>query len=156
LCQKAFSIITGIGLRALQTYVAEVKRGVEPNSRAGRREGWEMTKTELARAWLSHYADLHDSMPHKSIRGVTEVHLDSPSKKEVYYIYVNYMVSSGHSYAEDVLPYTSFSRVWGRDFRWLKVKKEKDIKNKCLVCEDLEVSERIRTIGLTHVRWLQQ
>jgi hypothetical protein len=73
LCQKAFCMITGVGLRSLQTYTALVEQGIEPNSLAGRRQGDAMAKTEMARAWLNHYANLHDSLPNKSQRGVTEV-----------------------------------------------------------------------------------
>jgi hypothetical protein len=75
LCQKAFCMITGLGLRTLQTYIALVQRGVAPNAVVGRKRGEGMVKTEMARAWLTHYADLHDSSPYRSHRGVTEVRI---------------------------------------------------------------------------------
>lgn len=66
-------MITGLSVRCLHTYIANVERGIEPNALAGRPLGQERVKTEMARAWLTHYADLHDSSPNRSQRGVTEV-----------------------------------------------------------------------------------
>lgn len=69
-----------------------------------------------------------------------QVHLDIPKIKDVYYLYVNYMVSAGHNYPDEVILYPCFTRLWAKDFPWLKVRQAKRIKNKCYVCYDLEVS----------------
>lgn len=66
-------MITGVSLRSLQSYIALVEHGVEPNAIVGRKRGEEKVKTQLARVWLHHYADLHDSSPYRSQRNVTEV-----------------------------------------------------------------------------------
>lgn len=66
-------MITGLGLRSLQTYISLVEHGVEPSYSVGRKEGVKRVKTEQARAWLHHYASLHDSSPYRSQKKVTEV-----------------------------------------------------------------------------------
>ena len=66
-------MITGLGLRTLQNYISWVEHGIEPNFLVGRKAGLKRVKTEQARAWLQHYADLHDSSPYRSQKTVTEV-----------------------------------------------------------------------------------
>jgi hypothetical protein len=66
-------MITGLSVRSLQNYIALVQQGVEPSAIVGRKRGDERMKTQYARVWLTHYADLHDSSPHRSQRGITEV-----------------------------------------------------------------------------------
>lgn len=43
----------------------------------------------------------------------------------------------------DLISYKCFVRLWNKDFRWLKLRRNKTIKSKCNVCEDLEVRHSI-------------
>lgn len=70
---------------------------------------------------------------------VVQVHLDVRERRDVYYVYANYMISAGHSYTEEVISAKHFFKVWKREFPWLKTRQKQGIFNKCKVCEDLEV-----------------
>lgn len=70
---------------------------------------------------------------------LVQVHLDVKERRDVYYIYANYMISAGHSFTEEVISAKHFYKLWRRDFSWLKTRKPQGIFHKCKVCEDLEV-----------------
>lgn len=72
LCQKAFTMITGLSIRSLQRHIRFAKLDLKPRP-VGRKRGMELSKTEAARAWLRHYASVQDQMPNSSIKGRTEV-----------------------------------------------------------------------------------
>ena len=59
--------------RTLQTYISKLRQGVEGFAWPGRPSGWESTKTEMARCFLTHYASLHDRMPNSFVDGMPEV-----------------------------------------------------------------------------------
>lgn len=67
LCDKAFCMVTGIAERTLYSWKARIKAHEQP-CQVGRKLGHVAAKTEAARAFLAHYASLHDYSPNETTK----------------------------------------------------------------------------------------
>ena len=65
----------------------------------------------------------------------------------MYYEFQLSLVENGYSVQEDLLSTNSFRKLWRKDFRWLKTRRAKGIKNTCAICEDLQVKAVIEGLA---------
>lgn len=66
--------------------------------------------------------------------------MDVSRKLEAYRFYATFMIRAGYAYPEEVLTYRIFCRMWSEEFPHLRLRQKRTVSSKCLVCDDLEVS----------------